>query len=71
MSDNSDFKQKPPKQRFLFILGIVGFVLFVVLALMVMFWNKLPLNMPKSQRYVFGGIILIYSFLRFSRLLRR
>jgi hypothetical protein len=64
-------EQKSPKRRFLFILGAVTFVCFVVLGLMIMFWDKLPLQLPQYQRLLFGGFVIAYSILRFSRLFRK
>jgi len=63
--------QKSPKRRFLLILGIAVFTALCSFGLMVLFWSKMLPNMPKSQKTVFGGIIILYAFLRFSRLLKR
>ncbi len=63
-----NFKEKPLKERFLLILGLVTFICFLGLGLMIMFWNKLPLNMNTTQRYLFGSVIIVYSIIRFSRL---
>ncbi len=71
MLDRLNFKEKPLKERFLLILGLTTFVCFVGLGLMVMFWDKLPLNMSNTQRYLFGAVIIIYSVLRFSRYFTR
>jgi hypothetical protein len=64
-------KQKSLKRRFLLILGIVTFIGFVVLGVMVMFWQDLPLQLTDTYRKLFGGMIILYSILRFSRLLKR
>ncbi len=63
-----NFKEKPLKERFLLILGLVTFICFLGLGLMIMFWNRLPLNMNTTQRYLFGSVIIVYSIIRFSRL---
>jgi cytochrome c biogenesis protein CcdA len=68
MLDRFNFKEKPLKERFLLILGLVTFICFLGLGLMIMFWNKLPLNMNTTQRYLFGSVIIVYSIIRFSRL---
>lgn len=64
-------KQKSLNRRFLLILGATAFLGFLILGLMVIFWNKFPLDMPKYQRIGFGCIVIIYAFVRFSRLLRK
>ena len=63
--------QKSPKRRFLLILGIVVFVAVCTFGLMVLFWDKMFPNMARSQKTMFGGIIILYAILRFSRLLKR
>jgi len=71
MLSNKDEKQKSPKRRFLLILGVTAFAGFIVLGLMIIFWDKFPLQLPQSQRSIFGSVIIIYAILRFSRLLRK
>ncbi len=66
-----NFKQKPLKQRFLLILGLVTFLCFLGLGFMIMFWDRLPLNISNSQKYVFGSVIIIYAVIRFSRLFKK
>ncbi|UOE50716.1 hypothetical protein MTO98_06460 [Mucilaginibacter sp. SMC90] len=71
MPFNYDKKQKSPKRRFLLILGTAAFICFVVLGLMIMFWEALPLQMQHYQRLLFGGFIIVYAVLRFSRLFKK
>jgi len=68
--DHSD-KQKSLKRRFLLILGVVTFIGFCVLGLMVIFWEDLPVQLSDTQRKGFGALIILYSVLRFSRLLKK
>ena len=71
MSINFDDKQKSLKRRFLLILGIITFTCFVALGVMVMFWQGLPVQLSDTQRKIFGAMIILYSILRFSRLLKK
>jgi hypothetical protein len=71
MPINFTEKQKSLKRRFLFILGGVTFVCFVTLGLMIIFWDKLPLNLPQYQRTLFGVFVIGYATLRFSRLFKK
>jgi len=64
-------KQKSLNRRFLLILGATAFLGFLILGLMIIFWSKFPLEMPRYQRIAFGLIVIIYSVIRFSRLLRK
>lgn len=63
--------QKSPKRRFLLILGVTAFITILTFGLMVIFWQKMLPNLPQSQKYAFGGVIILYAFLRFSRLLKK
>jgi putative flippase GtrA len=64
-------KQKSLKRRFLLILGVVTFLCFLGFGLMVIFWDGIASQLPDYQRKIFGGIIILYSVLRFSRLLKK
>lgn len=71
MLENSKNQQKSPKRRFLLILGVIAFICFIALGLLIIFWDKFPLDMPQSRRTIFGSVILLYAILRFSRYLRK
>ncbi|QEC76212.1 hypothetical protein [Mucilaginibacter ginsenosidivorax] len=71
MSINLDKEQKSPKRRFLLILGTAAFICFIILGLMIMFWDALPLQLQPYQRKLFGAFIIGYAILRFSRVLKK
>lgn len=71
MLENNKNQQKSPKRRFLLILGFTAFICFIALGLLIIFWDKFPLDMPQSRRTIFGSVILLYAILRFSRYLRK
>ena len=64
-------RQKSPARRFLLILGIVAFICFSTLGLMIIFWDAMLPTFPKVQKIAFGCIIIIYAAVRFSRILKR
>jgi peptidoglycan/LPS O-acetylase OafA/YrhL len=64
-------KQKSPKRRFLLILGVTAFICFSCLGLMIIFWDSMLPNFPKTQKIIFGLVIIVYAVIRFSRLLKR
>jgi len=64
-------EQKSPKRRFLLILGVTAFICFCCLGLMIIFWDSMLPNFPKTQKIIFGCIIIVYAGIRFSRLLKR
>jgi cytochrome c biogenesis protein CcdA len=64
-----NIQKKSLKERFLLVLGILFFLIYLVLGLMIMFWKKLPLNMDPIYRYAFGILLIVYSGIRFLRLI--
>ncbi|NUY82612.1 hypothetical protein HUK80_17035 [Flavobacterium sp. MAH-1] len=70
MDDNQMIKKKSPKQRFLLVIGILFFAVYLFLGLAVIFWKKLPLNMDYKYRIAFGVLLIVYAFIRFLRLLK-
>ncbi len=62
--------QKSPQQRFLFVFGLIFFLLYFALGIMVIFWKELPLQLSSNGRLAFGLLLIGYSFLRFVRLLQ-
>ncbi|WP_223683324.1 hypothetical protein [Flavobacterium hibisci] len=65
----NSIQKKSLKERFLLVLGILFFLIYLVLGLMIMFWKKLPLNMDPVYRYAFGILLIVYSAIRFLRLI--
>jgi uncharacterized membrane protein HdeD (DUF308 family) len=71
MSDRFENKEKSLKRRFLLILGVITFICFCGLGLMIIFWDRIPLTLPQTQRNIFGAFIIIYAILRFVRLFKK
>jgi hypothetical protein len=69
MPDNK--KRKSPTRRFLLILGVAAFICFCTLGLMIIFWDKMPLDISKTQKIIFGTIVIVYAVIRFARILRK
>jgi len=63
----NNFKKKSPKQRFLLIIGILFFLGYLVLGTIIIFWKNFPIVMPTNYRVALGVVLIVYSFLRFSR----
>jgi len=63
-------EQKSPAKRFLFVLGLVMFSLYLVLGIAIIFWKDFPIEMDLGYRIAFGVLLIGYSFLRFVRLLK-
>ncbi len=63
-------EQKSPAKRFLFVLGLLMFSLYLVLGLAVIFWEDFPMQLDLGYRIAFGVLLIAYSFIRFVRLLK-
>lgn len=62
--------QKSLKGRFLFVIGILFFLIYLVLGLIIIFWKKFPINMQQQYRIAFGVLLIVYAYIRFNRLLK-
>ncbi|MBP2283260.1 cytochrome c biogenesis protein CcdA [Flavobacterium sp. CG_23.5] len=62
-----NIQKKSLKERFLLVIGILFFLVYLVLGLVIIFWRAFPLNMAPGYRIAFGVILIVYSFLRFLR----
>jgi hypothetical protein len=73
----NNFKQKSPIQRFLFILGLFLFLLFLSIGIVFIFWNNIPkLNQLETkinsqQRFYFGILLVVYGAYRFLKLMNK
>ncbi len=70
LTKNEEKQQKSPTKRFLFILGLGMFALYFVLGIFIMFWKDFPIELSTGYRIAFGLLLIVYSFIRFVRLLR-
>ena len=61
-----------PARRFVQLLGLVMFAVYLVLGLIIIFWNDFPiyLDISKNYRIIFGIVLIVYSFIRFARLVQ-
>ncbi len=69
--DTDDRIQKSLKGRFLFIIGLLFFGVYLFLGIMVIFWKKFPIDMPQNYRTALGIVLIVYAVLRFARLLQK
>ena len=63
-------EQKSPAKRFLFVLGLAMFTLYLVLGIAIIFWKDFPIQLAFGYRVAFGVLLIVYSFFRFVRLLK-
>jgi uncharacterized membrane protein (DUF485 family) len=65
----NNFQKKSLNERFLLFIGILFFLIYLTLGLIIIFWENLPLKMSLVYRIAFGILLIVYSFIRFLRLL--
>lgn len=65
-----NFMKKSPKERFLLVIGLLILFAYILMALALFFWKKLPVNIPQMSRNLMGLLILVYAYIRFVRLLK-
>ena len=68
----NNFQKKSLKERFLLVIGILFFLVYLVLGLLIIFWDVIfskafPIAMQPVYRMAFGVILIVYSFFRFFR----
>ncbi len=62
-----NFKEKSLKERFLLVIGMLFFLLYLTGGLLIIFWKDLPISLPFNSRIAFGVLLIVYSFFRFIR----
>lgn len=62
-----NFKEKSLKERFLFVIGLLFFLMYFVLGITVILWENFPIVTQTNYRIAFGVILILYAILRFIR----
>jgi hypothetical protein len=62
-----NFKKKSLKERFLLVIGMLFFLLYLVLGLILIFWTTIPIAMEPHYRIAFGLLLIVYAYIRFTR----
>ncbi len=66
-----NFKKKSLKERFLLVISLLNFIAFSALGLILLFWDKLKLNLPNNLQIIAGCLIILFGFFRFITQVRR
>ena len=66
-----NFKKKSLKGRFLLVISLLNFIAFCILGSLLLFWNKLKLNLPNNMQLIVGCSILLFGLLRFITQMKR
>jgi len=60
-------EKKSPNERFLLVIGMLFFILYFVLGMILIFWKNFPIVMDTKYRIAFGLLLIVYSGFRFLR----
>lgn len=64
-------KQKSLLKRFLFFIGLLFLLIYVVLGVIFIAWKDMPyFTIPYTNRLMFGVILLVYAGIRFYRIIK-
>lgn len=66
-----NFKKKSLKERFLLVISLLNFIAFCALGCLLLFWDKLKLNLPNHLQLIVGCLIIVFGLLRFITQIRR
>jgi hypothetical protein len=66
-----NFKKKSLKGRFLLVISLLNFIAFCILSSLLLFWDKLKLNLPNNMQIIVGCSILLFGLLRFITQVKR
>ncbi|MSP85579.1 MAG: hypothetical protein EXR18_07145 [Flavobacteriaceae bacterium] len=61
-------EKKSLKERFFLVIGMVFFLVYLATGLAIIFWEKFPIDMKPGYRIAFGVVLIVYSFIRFYRI---
>lgn len=64
-----NFMKKSLKERFLLVMGLLFFMSYLILGLMIIFWKQLPISLDAHARWAFGILLIVYALIRFVRLM--
>jgi membrane protein implicated in regulation of membrane protease activity len=65
------FKQKSPQQRFLFILGLVMFLFYMVLGALLIVGTVALAQIQPKYRIMLGVVLVVYAVIRFLRVIKQ
>jgi len=69
--NSNKIEKKSLRERFLFVIGIFFFLLYLLVGIAIIFWKDIPLDMSYNYKLALGLVIIVYAFLRFIRFFQK
>jgi hypothetical protein len=70
LNNSTENKEKKSlKERFFLVIGMVFFLAYLAMGLTIIFWKNFPFDMKPGYRIAFGVVLIVYSFIRFYRII--
>jgi hypothetical protein len=69
--NSNKIEKKSLRERFLFVIGIFFFLLYLLVGIAIIFWKDIPLDMSYNYKLALGLLIIVYAFLRFIRFFQK
>jgi len=70
LNNSTENKEKKSlKERFFLVIGMVFFLVYLAMGLTIIFWKNFPYDMKPGYRIAFGVVLIVYSFIRFYRII--
>ncbi len=66
---NNNKEKKSLKERFFLVIGMVFFLGYFSLGVLTIFWKNFPFDIQTNYRIALGVILILYSFVRFYRII--
>jgi uncharacterized membrane protein (DUF485 family) len=65
-----NIQKKSPQERFLLVIGLLFFVMYVILGFIIIFWDRFPIHLQSHWRITLGIVMIVYGFTRLIRVFK-
>jgi hypothetical protein len=66
----TNIKKKSPQERFLLVIGLLFFIIYVIFGVIIILWKNFPVALQPHWRITLGCVLIAYGFTRIMRVLR-
>ncbi len=65
-----NIQKKSPQERFLLVIGLLFFMIYVIFGFIIIFWKRFPINLQPHWRITLGIVLIVYGFTRLIRVFK-